>query len=282
MTISFPWQAYPAPAKLNLFLHIVGRRDDGYHLLQSVFQLIDIADTIHLRVRDDGEIHHHNPIPGVPADTDLTVRAARLLQQETGCRLGADIRVDKRLPMGGGIGGGSSDAATVLLALNRLWALNLDRSRLMQLGVQLGADVPFFIFGRNAFVEGIGEVMTPVETPRGWYVVLHPGIHVPTPAIFKSTALRRDCPTVSVHGIDYAKTENVMESVACSLFPQVAAARDWLGQYAPARMTGSGACVFAFFASQTESSYVLSRSPDELTGFNAKTLDQHPLYEYAD
>ncbi|WP_255988648.1 4-(cytidine 5'-diphospho)-2-C-methyl-D-erythritol kinase [Chitinolyticbacter albus] len=281
MTVSDTWQAYPAPAKLNLFLHIVGRRADGYHLLQSVFQLIDLADTLHLRVRSDGVVAHHNPIPGVPADDDLTVRAARLLQRETGCTLGVDIRIDKRLPMGGGIGGGSSDAATVLLALNRLWGLNLARSRLMQLGLQLGADVPFFIFGKNAFVEGVGELMTPVETPRGWYVVLHPGVHVPTPAIFKSAALRRDCVPVASDAIDYGRVENVMESVACSLFPEVAAARDWLGLYAPARMTGSGACVFAFFASQTESAYVLSRSPDELTGFQARTLDQHPLYEYA-
>ncbi|GAA5786649.1 4-(cytidine 5'-diphospho)-2-C-methyl-D-erythritol kinase [Chitiniphilus shinanonensis] len=279
--ISSDWQAFPAPAKLNLFLHIVGRRADGYHLLQSVFQLIDLADTIELRVRADGDVRHHNPIPGVPAEHDLTVRAARLLQAETGCVLGMDIRVTKYLPMGGGLGGGSSDAATVLLALNRLWGLDLSRRRLMALGLRLGADVPFFVFGRNAFVEGIGEIMTPVTTPEGWYVVLHPGVHVPTPAIFGAADLVRDTPPIAPHDIDYAATRNDMEPVACRLFPEVAAARDWLSQFAPARMTGSGACVFAFSASQTESACVLSRLPDATAGFRAATIAQHPLYGFA-
>ncbi len=163
---------------------MVGRRDDGYHLLQSVFQLIDLADTIHLRLRDDTQIVHHNPLPDVPPETDLTVRAARLLQTHSGVAKGVDIRVDKRIPMGGGLGGGSSDAATVMLALNRLWGLDLSRKVLMELGLRLGADVPFFIFGRNAFVEGVGEQMQEIETPDCAYVVLHPPVHVSTPAIF--------------------------------------------------------------------------------------------------
>lgn len=246
------WHAYPAPAKLNLFLHIVGRRADGYHLLQSVFQLIDYGDTLHMHVRADGAVVHHNPLPGVPADTDLSVRAARLLQAETGVTAGVDLGVTKRLPMGGGLGGGSSDAATVLLALNRLWGVNLPRRRLMEIGLALGADVPFFIYGRNAFVEGIGEIMTPVETPHGWYAVVHPGVHVPTPAIFRADDLVRDTPAIRVQDIDYKASRNDMEPVACRLFPQVGAVRDWLAQQLPARMTGSGACLFAFGASQTK------------------------------
>ncbi|WP_035057962.1 4-(cytidine 5'-diphospho)-2-C-methyl-D-erythritol kinase [Andreprevotia chitinilytica] len=275
------WQAFPAPAKLNLFLHIVGRRVDGYHLLQSVFQLIDYGDTLYLRVRADGEVMHHNPLPDVPAESDLIVRAARLLQAETGCSLGVDLGITKRLPMGGGLGGGSSDAATVLLALNRLWQLGLSRQRLMDIGLKLGADVPFFIYGRNAFVEGIGEIMTPVETPAGWFAVVHPGVHVPTPAIFKADDLVRDTPPIAAQDIDYAAVRNDMEPVACRLFPEIAAVREWLGQTLPARMTGSGACLFAFDASQTEIVHVISRLPDGATGFAAKAISRHPLYELA-
>ncbi|UXY16162.1 4-(cytidine 5'-diphospho)-2-C-methyl-D-erythritol kinase [Chitiniphilus purpureus] len=275
------WHAFAAPAKLNLFLHIVGRRTDGYHLLQSVFQLIDLADTVHMRVRADGAVVHHNPLPGVAAEADLTVRAARLLQRETGCTLGVDLALDKRVPMGGGLGGGSSDAATVLLALNRLWGLALPRGRLMKLGLALGADVPFFIFGRNAFVEGIGERMTPVDTQSGWFAIVHPPVHVPTPAIFAAPQLQRATPPIRPTAIDYATTRNDLEPVACALFPQVAAARDALARIAPARMTGSGACLFSFSASQTEIDCVLSRLPDGMAAFKAATLDQHPLHEFA-
>jgi len=276
--------AFPAPAKLNLFLHIVGRRADGYHLLQSVFQLVDVHDTIHLRLRDDGQVVHHNPMPGVPADTDLTVRAARLLQSKLPAnhKFGVDIRVEKRLPMGGGMGGGSSDAATVLLALNRLWSLHLSRSDLMALGLQLGADVPFFIFGRNAFVEGIGEIMTEIETPERLFVVLHPQVHVSTPEIFKDPNLTRDTPSIKVRDLEGAVTRNDLERCAVQKYPEIGRHLDYLNQFAPARMTGSGSCVFAEIASQTEVDAVLFGLLESINGFAVKTLSRHPLYEYAD
>lgn len=272
---------FPAPAKLNLFLHIVGRRADGYHLLQSVFQLVDTCDTVWLKVNDSGEIVRHNPLPGVPAESDLIWRAAKLLQTRTGCSKGVALDLDKRLPMGGGMGGGSSDAATVLLALNRLWGLNLPRQELMALGLELGADVPFFIYGRNAFVEGIGEIMTPIVTAPGWFVVLHPPVHVPTLEIFRATDLTRNSPPIKVRDLAAAATRNDMEPVACRLYPQIAEYVNWLSQYAPARMTGSGSCVFSRHASQVEAERVISRLPDSWCGFVVAALDQHPLHEFA-
>lgn len=272
---------FPAPAKLNLFLHIVGRRADGYHLLQSVFQLVDVCDTVWLKVSDSGEIVRHNPMPGVSAESDLIWRAAKLLQARTGCCKGVALDLDKRLPMGGGMGGGSSDAATVLLALNRLWGLNLSRQHLMALGLELGADVPFFLFGCNAFVEGIGEIMTPVESAPGWFVVLHPPVHVPTLEIFRAPDLTRNSLPIKVRDLAAAETRNDMEPVACSLYPQIAEYVNWLGQYAPARMTGSGSCVFSQHASQVDAERVISRLPDSWCGFVAAALDQHPLHEFA-
>lgn len=287
------YAAFPAPAKLNLFLHIVGRRSDGYHLLESIFQLVDVHDTVWLRVRDDGQIVHHNPMPNVPAETDLTVRAAKLLQATTGVAYGVDIRVDKRLPMGGGMGGGSSDAATVLLALNRLWQVNLSRQQLMALGLQLGADVPFFIFGRNALVEGIGEIMTPIETEALDFVVLHPSVHVPTPAIFGDPELTRDTPSLKVSLLegtaDWRVLRNDLESVAVRKYPQIAQHIQWLSHYAPARMTGSGSCVFAAFnakdveknTSQNQANDVISCLPKEMSGFVASSLKEHQLLGFA-
>ncbi|SFN97615.1 4-diphosphocytidyl-2-C-methyl-D-erythritol kinase [Formivibrio citricus] len=272
---------YPAPAKLNLFLHIVGRRADGYHLLQSVFQLVDLCDTVWLKVDDSGEIVRNNPLPGVPAESDLIWRAAKLLQTRTGCRKGVALDLDKRIPMGGGMGGGSSDAATVLLALNRLWGLNLPRNDLMALGLELGADVPFFIYGRNAFVEGIGEIMTPVETEPGWFVVLHPPVHVPTLDIFRAPDLTRDSPPIKVRDLAATDTRNDMEPVACRLYPQIAEHVNWLNQYAAARMTGSGSCVFSRHASQDDAKRVILRLPDSWRGFVAAALEQHPLREFA-
>lgn len=275
------FQGFPAPAKLNLFLHITGRRADGYHLLQSVFQLVDVSDTVWLRPDDTGEIVRCNPLPGVPAEADLIWRAARLLQAHTGCRKGVTLDLDKRLPMGGGMGGGSSDAATVLLALNRLWGLNLTRQQLMGLGLELGADVPFFVFGRNAFVEGIGEIMTPLETDPAWFVVLHPQVHVPTQEIFRAPDLTRDSAVITVPDLAAANTRNDMESVACRLYPQIAEHISWLAQFAPARMTGSGSCVFSRHASQDEALRVISRLPDYWRGFVAAALNRHQLYEFA-
>jgi 4-diphosphocytidyl-2-C-methyl-D-erythritol kinase len=276
------WQDFPAPAKLNLFLHIVGRRADGYHLLQSVFQLIDLCDTISLCPNQSGEVQHLNPLPNVPAETDLTVRAARLLQKATGCQFGVDIRVNKRLPMGGGVGGGSSDAATVLLALNRLWQLNLPRKRLMELGLSLGADVPFFIFGESAFVEGIGEIMTPVATEERYFVILHPPVHVATQQIFTDPSLTRNTPPIKVPHLSSAVTHNDLETVACKSYPEIAESITWLSQYADARMTGSGSCVFASFTSPDEANRVIYDLPKNMTGYVARSLSKHPLHEFAE
>ncbi|WP_028453625.1 4-(cytidine 5'-diphospho)-2-C-methyl-D-erythritol kinase [Chitinilyticum aquatile] len=273
---------FPAPAKLNLFLHIIGRRPDGYHLLQSTFQLIDYSDTISLRVRDDGQLLHRNPIPGVAPEHDLCIRAARLMQEKTGCTQGVDLGITKRLPMGGGVGGGSSDAATVMLALNRLWQLHLPRQTLMDWGVTLGADVPFFLFGQTAFVEGIGERMTAVPSEDQWFVVLHPQVHVPTPEIFCDEGLTRNTPPLIVRVLDNAATQNDLQAVASRKFPLIQKHLDWLSQFGEARMTGSGSCVFAKFASQTAANQVISQLPDEMKGFIARSLSQHQLHEFAD
>lgn len=273
---------FPAPAKLNLFLHVIGRRADGYHLLQSVFQLVDLCDTVWIKPDESGNIVRRNPLAGVPPETDLIWRAARLLQSHTGCSMGVTLDLDKRLPMGGGLGGGSSDAATVLLALNRLWGLNLSRKELMAIGLKLGADVPFFLFGCNAFVEGIGEIMTPVPSEDAWYVVLHPAVHVPTPDIFRDPGLTRNTPAIKVRGLAAATTHNDLEAVAIRQHPLIAQHIDWLNQYAPARMTGSGSCVFARFASQDETTRVISRLPDFWHGFSVCAMSQHPLHGFAD
>lgn len=273
---------FPAPAKLNLFLHVIGRRADGYHLLQSVFQLVDRCDTVWIKPDESGNIVRRNPLAGVPPETDLIWRAARLLQSHTGCSMGVTLDLDKRLPMGGGMGGGSSDAATVLLALNRLWGLNLSRKELMAIGLRLGADVPFFLFGCNAFVEGIGEIMTPVPSEDAWYVVLHPAVHVPTPDIFRDPDLTRNTPAIKVRDLAAATTHNDLEAVAIRQHPLIAQHIDWLNQYAPARMTGSGSCVFARFASQDETTRVISRLPDFWHGFSVCAMSQHPLHGFAD
>ncbi|MCM8595922.1 4-(cytidine 5'-diphospho)-2-C-methyl-D-erythritol kinase [Accumulibacter sp.] len=272
---------YPAPAKLNLFLHVVGRRSDGYHLLQTVFRLIDRADRIRFAPREDGQIRLLTPLAEVPADGDLTVRAARLLQTESGCRRGADIVLDKRLPLGGGLGGGSSDAATVLLALNHLWRLGLARERLQQIGLALGADVPVFVFGRNAFAEGIGEALQAVELPACWYVVLEPPVAVPTAAIFGAPELRRDTPPIAAGSWQPGVGINDLEAVACARFPSIAEHLAWLSRHAPARMSGSGACVFAGFARREEADDVLRHLPAGISGWTAAGLDRHPLHGLA-
>ena len=267
----------PAPAKLNLFLHVTGRRVDGYHLLQTVFRFIDFADTLTFTLREDAEVRHLNPLPGVPAESDLTVRAARLLQQEAGCSLGVEIEIDKRLPMGGGLGGGSSDAATTLLALNRLWRLGLTRPQLQQIGLRLGADVPVFVFGQNAFAEGVGEALMPIVLPRAWYVVLMPQVEVPTAKIFAAEALTRDTLPIRMAAFPDVLTRNDLQPVVCEMFPQVKKAIDWLALYADAKMTGSGACVFAEFKSQHDAQSVLESAPAEFKGVVARGLDQHPM-----
>ncbi|MGE5490122.1 MAG: 4-(cytidine 5'-diphospho)-2-C-methyl-D-erythritol kinase [Actinomycetota bacterium] len=275
---SWTWDStWPAPAKLNLFLHVVGRRPDGYHLLQTLFRFVDRSDSLRFQPRNDGDVVLANPIPGVPPESDLTVRAARLLQQETGCRQGATIYLDKRLPMGGGLGGGSSDAATVLLALNHLWELDLPRERLQELGLSLGADVPVFVFGRNAFAEGVGEALRPVDLSPAWYVVLEPPVQVPTAAIFGAPDLKRD--TLPIRAADWRPGfgHNDLEPVACNRFPAVAEYLDWLKQFGPAMMTGSGACVFAEFNSRQAAGSVLARLPTGMGGWAAEGLPAHPL-----
>ena len=252
---------YPAPAKLNLFLHVVGRRADGYHLLQTLFRLIDHGDHLRFSPRQDGQLRLLNPLPGVPPESDLTLRAARLLQVETGCRQGADIHLEKHLPMGGGVGGGSSDAATVLLALNHLWQLGLPRQRLQEIGLRLGADVPVFLFGRNAFAEGVGEDLQAIDLPPAWYVVLEPPAQVPTALIFSAPELKRDTPSIRAADWHTGFGGNDLQAVAVARFPVIDDYRRWLGQYAEARMSGSGACVFAEFSDEASARQVLDRLP---------------------
>jgi 4-diphosphocytidyl-2-C-methyl-D-erythritol kinase len=282
MGIAVKRVSYPAPAKLNLFLHVVGRRPDGYHLLQSVFRLLDYGDTLHLTPRQDGQIVRVTDVATVPAEHDLTVRAARLLQQALGSPVGVDIALEKRLPMGGGLGGGSSDAATVLLALNRLWDLHLPRLELQRLGLQLGADVPVFIFGESAFAEGVGELLQPVALPPAWYVVLEPPVAVPTAEIFSAPELTRDTTSIKIRDLFTAQLRNDLQAVVCKRYPQVAECLEWLGRHGEARMTGSGACVFAEFFSEYEARQVLARKPARWRGFVAHGLDRHPLWDYAD
>jgi 4-diphosphocytidyl-2-C-methyl-D-erythritol kinase len=278
----------PAPAKLNLFLHVTGRRPDGYHLLQTVFQLLDHGDLLHFKTREDGVVRRTTDVPGVPEESDLIVRAARLLKSaaESGRaeRLGAEISIDKRLPMGGGLGGGSSDAATTLIALNHLWQTGLDRRELMKLGLQLGADVPFFIFGRNAFAEGVGEDLAAVDTPDCWYVVIEPGVSAPTAAIFSDPGLTRNTNPVKISDFSNASNcfgKNDLQVVATRLFPPIAEAVKWLQQFGNARMTGSGACVFCAFSHEHGADEVLQAARE--TGsrqwkvWKAKAIEHHPL-----
>jgi 4-diphosphocytidyl-2-C-methyl-D-erythritol kinase len=277
----------PAPAKLNLFLHVTGRRADGYHLLQTVFQLIDLSDRLHLERRADGRIRRVTPVPGVPEEADLTVRAALALQAASGSRWGADIHLDKRIPMGGGLGGGSSDAATVLIALHRLWDLGMGRRRLMELGLALGADVPFFLFGRNAFAEGIGEALQPLTLAPRWYLVAKPPVEVPTQVIFQAPELTRN--SASVKMLDFSAGaldsnalwgRNDLEPVASNRFPAVAAALSAVGRVGAARMTGSGACVFAAYDSEAAAKKAAGRlsGAEEIEGlWVARGLDAHPL-----
>jgi 4-diphosphocytidyl-2-C-methyl-D-erythritol kinase len=272
---------YLAPAKLNLFLHVVGRRPDGYHLLQTVFRFLDYGDEVRLTVREDGAIRLSNPLPGVSMEQDLCFRAASLLQKHTGCRLGVDIALVKRLPMGGGLGGGSSDAATVLMALNQLWQLDLPRATLETLGLRLGADVPVFIFGRAAFAEGVGEKLQAVLLPPACYVVLIPPIQVATAEIFASPGLTRDTSEMKIPPLPAGCGRNDLEPVAIAAYPVVGQYLEWLRQYGDARMTGSGACVFAAFPDRAAAEKVFAARPEGMQGFVADGLDVHPMYAEA-
>jgi len=278
-------RVFPAPAKLNLFLHVIGRRPDGYHELQTVFRFIDAADRLSVTVRDDGAIRRVNAVPGVPEDEDLVVRAARLLQRESGTNLGADIALDKRLPLGGGLGGGSSDAATALLALNHLWDTGFKRAGLQALGLKLGADVPVFVYGRNAFGEGVGERLQALELPPEWYVILVPPVAVSTPAVFSRPELTRstDAIRMAVFSTGWRQWRsafggrNDLEPVVRRMHPEVARSLDWLAGFGDARMTGSGACVFCGFETERAAIEVLERKPADIAGFVARGLEEHPL-----
>jgi 4-diphosphocytidyl-2-C-methyl-D-erythritol kinase len=274
------WQSvYPAPAKLNLFLHVVGRRADGYHLLQTAFRLVDRADELRFSPRTDDRVALVTPLPGVPQESDLTVRAAKLLQTHTGCRQGVEIEVRKRLPMGGGLGGGSSDAATVLVALNHLWRLGLSRARLQEIGLSLGADVPVFVFGRNAFAEGVGERLLPLRLSSAWYVVLEPPVGVPTAVVFGAPELKRDTVAIDATRWQPGFGTNDLQPVAVSRYPEVARHLEWLTQFGEARMSGSGACVFTEVSGEEEAKAILSRMPEGMRGWAAPGLNQHPLAE---
>ena len=272
---------FPAPGKLNLMLRVTGRRADGYHLLQTVMRFIDYGDTLSVRVREDGAIARLNDVAGVAAETDLTLRAARLLQRATGTHLGADITLQKRLPLGGGLGGGSSDAATALLALNHLWRTGLARERLAALALELGADVPLFVGGVNALAEGIGERLTPVELPPAWYLVLVPPVVVPTARIFAHPELKRDSKPIKITAFSAALAGNDLEPVVCREYPEVARCLGWLRQAAPAWVTGTGACVFAAFPTEGAARGVLEQAPGDMRGFVAQGLARHPLRDLA-
>ena len=275
---------YSAPAKLNLFLHIIGRRKDGYHLLQTVFRLLDFSDQLSFIVREDGEIKLHTPTSGVSVEKDLCTRSAKLLQQESGISLGVEIFLEKRIPMGGGLGGGSSDAATTLLALNRLWGLDWGRERLMKLGLSLGADVPVFIFGENAFAEGIGEKLVPIALLPAWYLILAPPVRVPTTEIFASKQLTRNTIPVKIPPFSVGHGHNDLESVVCLEFPEVARHLEWLKQLDSATMvamTGSGSCVFAEFVTESVARMALAQVPIDMSGFVVQGLDRHPMQDFA-
>jgi 4-diphosphocytidyl-2-C-methyl-D-erythritol kinase len=284
------FSTYPAPCKINLFLHITGRRADGYHALQSIFLLLDHGDELHIRVRQDGQLKHMNPLPGVPPEKDLSIRAARALQQASGCTLGADIECIKRTPMGGGLGGGSSDAATALMALNQQWQLGYSRQQLMAIGLTLGADVPVFIFGQTAWAEGVGEQLAAVALPPDmldkYYVVLTPQVEVPTAKIFAHQALTRDSKPLRMADFSnganssafWQQVRNDMEAVVCALYPDVANTLLWLKQYGDARMSGSGASVFVAVESEKKAHELIENRPKNTSGFWSKGLKYHPLF----
>lgn len=268
---------WPAPAKLNLLLRIVGQRADGYHLLQTVFQFVDIADQLSFDLRADGAIKRISPLAGVSEDQDLVVRAARLLQQEADITQGVDIMLDKQLPMGGGLGGGSSDAATTLVALNRLWAAGLSEDRLAELGLELGADVPVFIRGHAAWAEGVGEMLTPVDLPEPWYLILAPLCHVSTAEIFSDPKLERNSPAITVDDFLAGCIDNSCLPVVCDHYPEVAAAFEWLNQHAQARLTGTGGCIFAAFEDEASARQVLKQVPELYCGLVGRGMNRSPL-----
>lgn len=274
------WSHWPAPAKLNLFLHITGRRADGYHCLQTVFQLLDWGDDVALRVRRDGRIRRPQGAVGVPEEQDLAVRAAQALQHATGCRLGADIAIEKRIPQGGGFGGGSSDAATVLVVLNHLWRLDLPLEALARIGLALGADVPVFVHGRSAFAEGIGEVLTPVSLPPRTYLLVDPGVSVPTAELFASPDLTRDAASATISDfVSGSVCGNVFEPVLRRRSPQIASALDRLAVFGTPQVTGTGGGLFLACADASAARRVQAQLDPRWRSWIAQGVDQSPLHQ---
>jgi 4-diphosphocytidyl-2-C-methyl-D-erythritol kinase len=283
MSAQLSW--WPAPAKLNLFLHVVGRRADGYHDLQTLFQIVDLSDRIGIQIRNDGSIGRVTGLPDVPAERDLVIRAARMLQRHTGTRLGAELHVVKHIPAGGGLGGGSSDAATVLVALNRLWRLGLSLDELASLGLALGADVPVFVRGESAWGEGRGERLSPLPLPSRWFLVIHPGISVSTAEIFQAPELTRNSSLITIRAAAIDQTRNDCEPIVRARYREVAAALDWLdvqmrlqGAPAAARLTGTGACIFVGFEREQDARSIAQRVPVGWNAFVTRGLQRSPLH----
>jgi len=270
---------WPAPGKLNLFLHVTGRRADDYHLLQTVFQFLDYGDEITFRIRNDGLIRRLSFLPGINEDHDLVVKTARLLQQQCGVVQGVDIKLDKHLPVGGGLGGGSSDAATTLMALNHLWKTGLTTTELSDLGLSMGADIPVFIHGHASWAEGIGEQFSPIELPEPWFLIVIPGVTVSTKEIFSAPDLIRDAHPITIRDFLAGKGSNTLEPVVVERYPEVGEALAWLNDYGCARMTGSGGCVFASFENHPEAQRVLRYLPSDWRGFVTKGRNCSPLLE---
>jgi len=273
-------QLWPSPAKLNLFLYITGQRPNGYHDLQTLFQFVDYGDSLSFTVRDDSAIVLTTPTDGVADDENLVIRAARMLQSHAGVSLGAEISLQKRIPMGGGLGGGSSNAATVLIALNTLWNCGYSDTELAQLGIRLGADVPVFVTGHAAFAEGVGEILHPVEPPEKWFLIAHPGVSIPTPVIFGDPELTRNTPKRTVNVLLNTPYANDCEPIARKRFYEVEQLLSWLLEYAPSRLTGTGACVFAEFDTESAARHVLDKAPSWMRGFVAKGVNISPLHRF--
>ncbi|MBT3206549.1 MAG: 4-(cytidine 5'-diphospho)-2-C-methyl-D-erythritol kinase [Gammaproteobacteria bacterium] len=265
-----------SPAKLNLMLHITGQREDGYHDLQTAFQIIDLHDTLTFS-KTESKIQRISGNEQVAEKDDLIIKAAKLLQQHCSTTQGVNISIKKNIPMGGGLGGGSSNAATTLMALNYLWDLQLDSIELQKIGLQLGADIPIFIFGQNAWAEGVGDELKAINLPKSWFLVIHPQVFVSTEQIFSSKHLTRDCHPITIRAFLEGSGRNVCQPVACELYPEIQKALNWLNQFSPARMTGTGACIFAIFDSAEKANIVKSQIPEKWTGFVAEGLDSNPV-----
>lgn len=274
----------PAPAKLNLFLHITGQRSDGYHLLQTAFQLLDFGDELHFNLRSDNQITLLPALPDVPLENNLIYRAARALQEhpKNSSSKGIDIHLIKRLPMGGGIGGGSSDAATTLLALNHLWNIHLSKQELAEIGLALGADVPVFVQGHSAWAEGVGEKLTPIDLPENWFLVLHPGVFISTAEIFSDKGLTRDSSPIKLAALAEGVSRNDCQPIVEKHYPQVKEALKWLSQFSTAKLTGTGACIFAPFASKAEAEAVYQQLPSQYSGFVTRGVNRSTSLEELD